>query len=199
VTIEVVLFDMGGVLVEIDWHNQVGKMLGEQIADHQIHDRWVALEAIHAFECGELDFDEFAQALKHEAKLTQGVEEIKSIFQALVVDEFAESVELIEGLKERYRIAVLSNTNSAHMPRVENFKFYDLIDDWFLSFEMGVMKPDAEIYQRVVEDLKVPAESILFFDDGLKNISQAKQLGLKAFQVQGVAEVKAILEQENLV
>ena len=69
----------------------------------------------------------------------------------------------------------------------------------FLSYEMGMVKPDAEIYTTMIANIGLPAEQILFIDDNQINVTGALQTGLTAKQARGFNEVKAVLESAGLL
>ncbi|TCS43806.1 HAD family hydrolase [Reinekea marinisedimentorum] len=193
-TIKHLVFDMGGVLVQIDWHNQVSKILGEDIPFEQIHARWANSKAATDFEEGNISFDEFAQQLIAENNLNTSEAEVKAAFRAILLDDFPGIVELLQQLKPNYTLSLLSNTNSFHWEILnQRNSFIPLLDNPFTSMDFGVMKPDPEIYRKLVSALNCEPQEILFFDDGVKNVTAARELGLNAEQVFGPDDIKAVL------
>ena len=62
-----------------------------------------------------------------------------------------------------------------------------------LSYRMGMVKPDPEIYQSMVETIGLPPERLLFFDDNQINIDAARRIGINAYRVRGVTETLSVL------
>lgn len=91
--------------------------------------------------------------------------------------------------REGYGLSILSNTNPFMMGWALSKDFdgngnslADYVDALYLSYQMKVMKPSAEIFHRVLEAEDVRPEELLFVDDSSHNISAAQQLGIATFQ-----------------
>ncbi len=197
--IQHLVFDMGGVLVEIDWHGKISQLLGKDIPFNEIHALWAASPAVNDFEHGRSDFDTFTQAFIAEQELQISDIEFQREFMAIVIGEFAGVSELLASLQPHYTLSLLSNTNTAHWQHiVEHTGFLSWIDNPFTSIEFGLMKPDPAIYHRLIKELKCRPENILFFDDGLANVLAARAEGLRAEQVFGPEDIKRVLKSYSL-
>lgn len=91
--------------------------------------------------------------------------------------------------REGYGLSILSNTNPFMMGWALSKDFdgngnslADYVDALYLSYQMKVMKPAAEIFHRVLEAEDVRPEELLFVDDSSHNISAAQELGIATFQ-----------------
>lgn len=91
--------------------------------------------------------------------------------------------------REGYGLSILSNTNPFMMGWALSQDFdgnghslADYVDALYLSYQMKVMKPSAEIFRRVLEAEGVRPEELLFVDDSSHNISAAQELGIATFQ-----------------
>lgn len=91
--------------------------------------------------------------------------------------------------REGYGLSILSNTNPFMMGWALSQDFdgnghslADYVDALYLSYQMKVMKPSAEIFHRVLEAESVRPEELLFIDDSSHNISAAQELGITTFQ-----------------
>lgn len=100
---------------------------------------------------------------------------------------------------KKYRLFLLSNTNEIHITHVqekmgERFdRFKKVFDAFYLSFEMGLRKPDADIFDFVLNGHNLNANETLFVDDTLENIVTAKKLGIKTWHLQvGSEDVVAL-------
>lgn len=193
------VFDMGGVLLNIHWHQQVSRILAKEVPFEQVHQLWADSKATHAFEVGQLDFEQFTTDFIGEFHLDLSRETFQEQFRAIVAEDFPGSVPLLEHLRPHYQLSLLSNTNPCHWAMVkERESFLPLIHNPFTSLDFGVMKPDPEIYNRLLKALNAKPEEVLFFDDGEKNVQAARALGIEAERVYNPEEIEAVLRQRGL-
>lgn len=94
-------------------------------------------------------------------------------------------VEFIKSIKNNCKIAILSNLMLIDKERIDKHMGLSDFDYVFLSFEMGLRKPNDEIYLKVQEALKVNPKNILLIDDTKENIETAKRLGWNTCQATG--------------
>lgn len=200
-TIKHLIFDMGGVLVRLQWHQQVTVLLGRDVPFEQIHALWGNARSTHAFETGQLDFDAFTEALIEEFQLKLDRDEVQSRFRAMLDDDFDDSVPLLTELKTdgRYSLSLLSNTNPCHLEMVKaRNTIWPLIERPFTSLDFGLMKPDPAIYQAVLTALNAQPEECWFFDDGIHNVEAARALGINAEQVFGPEDIRKVLQEQGV-
>jgi putative hydrolase of the HAD superfamily len=125
---------------------------------------------------------------------------------ALLLTEFwahvtinPEMVALIESLKDRYKIALLSNAMNPFLRQVmAKHDLERLFDVIVISAEVGLTKPDPAIYQRVLARLEVPAGESLFTDDNPPNVLAAQSVGMQAVLFTSVAQLKADLASRGI-
>lgn len=195
------IFDMGGVLIRLQWHQQVTVLLGRDVPFEQIHALWGNARSTHAFETGQLDFDAFTQALIDEFKLKLDAAEVQTRFRAMLDADFDDAVPLLRDLKAdgRYTLSLLSNTNPCHLAMVkERNTIWPLLDRPFTSLDFGLMKPDPAIYRAVLDALNAQPEECWFFDDGKHNVEAARALGIHAEQVFGPEDIRRVLKQQGV-
>ncbi len=101
---------------------------------------------------------------------------------------------MLSRIPSMYKKACLSNTNEILWPPVrDEYGLGGLLDAYYLSHEMGMLKPDKEAFEYVISDLDIAPERIAFFDDLELNVNSAKQSGLHAFVTRGIAELESEL------
>jgi HAD superfamily hydrolase (TIGR01509 family) len=108
----------------------------------------------------------------------------------LLLDFPPERIELLKRIKTRYRIFLLSNTNALHHAAFQK-KFFsltggyleDIFHKTYYSQTAKMRKPDAEIYQLVIDENKLIPSETLFIDDTASNFSGAEQTGLQTFHL----------------
>lgn len=201
-TIKHLIFDMGGVLVGLQWQQQVTLLLGRDVPFEQLHALWGSAHATHAFETGQLDFEAFTDALIKEFDLKLSREEVQHRFRAMLDDDFNDAVPLLKELKAdgRYSLNLLSNTNPCHLAMVKaRNTFWPLLDNHFTSLDFGLMKPDPAIYQAVLKALNAQPQECWFFDDGKHNVETASALGFNAAQAFGPGDIKNILLRHKII
>ncbi len=90
---------------------------------------------------------------------------------------------LVKRLKQNYRVVLLTNQNAlAQKLFSKRFGFGKLFDAQIVSGELGVKKPNREIFDYVEQKFDVKPDEIVFVDDAAENVESAKSFGLKAIQ-----------------
>ena len=106
----------------------------------------------------------------------------------------------LETVKQKHSIACLSNTNSAHWYAQKDADFLNAIfDNMFLSFQMGMVKPDDEIYQETVRRLDIQADRVLFLEDNRVNVEAAARCGINAELALGTKQVREVLTRYGCI
>ncbi len=187
-TTPVLLFDFGGVLVDLDQQRCIRAFdaLGFDIRPFLGTYRQAGI--FSKLERGEVTVEAFCDELRRLSEnpgLTDA--QIVGAWEKYLLDVPAERLEMLLKAKTHYNIYVLSNTNVVHWAMAQNGLFdykgkslEDFFNGVFLSCELGVEKPDAEIFRRVAEGIGCAPENILFFDDSEVNCEAARQSGLMA-------------------
>jgi putative hydrolase of the HAD superfamily len=192
----VLLFDLGGVLIENRAFEDLPKLLPGAVPSDVVFDRWLESPAVQRFERGEIEPDLFANAFLEEWNLPLTRSGFLDAFTNWVVGPFPGVVELLCELARNYTVAFLSNCNSLHWDRMT--PVLAVGDHAFSSHHWGVVKPDPAIFQRAIATLGRAPGDILFFDDSIKNIAAAKASGIKAFRTVGFGAVRAQLRELGL-
>ena len=190
-----IVSDMGGVLVDIEWAERIGKLFGRSIPMDELHALWVNTRSAVDFESGRTDFDHFAVAFIEEFGLDVSPETVQYEFVEIVRNPSRNCAQVLSALKQEYHLSLLSNTSPPHYDKLrDRFQFFTPFDNLFLSYKVGVMKPSSKIYEHVLSVLEVSPESIAFFDDSALNVEAARKLGIQAYQVHSPDEIMAIVE-----
>jgi len=198
--IDVILFDLGGVLIELAG---VEKMLewspGVANAD-ELWRRWLHSDAVRRFETGRIGRDDFATALIGEFGVPVGRDEFLAAFTWWPRNIYPGAFELLAQMRDRFRLASVSNTNEIHWDRFANTWSLDAaFHHNFPSHLVGKLKPDAEYFQHVLDAMGVPARRTLFIDDNAINVEAAARLGIVTRRVAGVAGARAAFDELGLL
>jgi FMN phosphatase YigB (HAD superfamily) len=195
--IKVVIFDLGRVLVDFDHRIAAQKVAAlTSRTPQQIFDLFFNSRLIQSFEEGNISPEDFFDRVSQMLGLKIGFEEFLPIWNQifLLSPENKAVYDLGKKLKSRYRLALLSNINILHFNYLKKeFPVFDIFHDIFLSCEMGCIKPDPEIYRKVIAALGVLPEEIFYTDDRQELIDQANALGMRGFVFRETAQLKADL------
>jgi 2-haloacid dehalogenase len=111
------------------------------------------------------------------------------------------TIEILKQLKQAgYPLYGLSNWSAETFPFArEKYDFFDLLDDFVLSGEVGHVKPDPEIFHIILKKIGKPAEVCLFIDDSLTNINQAQKMGFATIHFQSPEQLKIALRELQIL
>ncbi len=198
--IRVVLFDVGGVLVELGGVEAMLQWLGHRLTAEQLWQRWLRSPSVRAFETGRSDAMQFAIGLLEELQLTLDPQHFLNSFIGWPSGLYPGALELANRIPPQYRRALLSNSNSLHWPRVlDGMGLRCAFEHHYASHLIGKIKPDAEAFEHVLQSLGCRAGEVLFLDDNVLNVEAARQLGMRAEQVRGVLEAQHTLQQAGII
>lgn len=198
--IDYIVFDLGGVLVELTGVPTVLGWMNNRVKEDEMWRMWLLSPAIRNFESGKISKEEFASSIIQEFEFQVDEEKFIEEFILFPKGFYPGAEELLAALKDRFSLACLSNTNELHWNRlcVES-EVEKLFQYNFLSHKTGFMKPDKEAFLHVINELKTDPERILFFDDNQMNVDAALSFGIKAVRVKGFSELKRTLQEVGIV
>ncbi|QBC00635.1 glucose-1-phosphatase [Enterobacter cloacae] len=183
------IFDLGNVIVDIDFNRVLGAWSDfSRVPLATLKQSFVMSETFHQHERGEISDEEFAERFCHELDLPLSYEQFSHGWQAVFVAIRPEVTNIMHKLREQgHRVVVLSNTNRLHTTfwPEEYPEVKAAADKIYLSQEMGMRKPEARIYQAVLQAEGYTAGDAVFFDDNVDNIEGANQLGITSILVTG--------------
>ena len=199
--LRVVLFDLGGVLVEFSGGPAtLLRWLGGRLTPEQIWPYWLGSPVVREFERGDVAPDVFANRLIADLGLPVDRRQFLDEFSAWPRALYAGVEELIARIPASYARATLSNTNVLHWPRItDELKIGALFDRHFPSHLTGKLKPDREVFAHVAETLASEPSAILFLDDQPLNVEAARAAGLRAVQASGVTGAESVLVEAGVL
>lgn len=184
-----IVFDMGGVLIDLDRKACVEafRQLGFTDIDDYVGE-FVQSDIFLKLEEGRISEKEFYDAVRALADADVSDEAIRRAWLQFLLSIPDEKLQFILHLKRRYRVFLLSNTNPIHFPYIVETQFCrngntlsDFFDKCFLSYQLKMSKPHAEIFRYLLESENIMAEETLFIDDGRANIETADSLGFQTY------------------
>lgn len=210
-----VIFDLGGVLLNLDLQRcfdefktlgmDVDKVLKSSVSTYgtgaTMCDGMAAVGVMDLYQVGKISTPDFFCEIQKQCAPETTVEQVMSAWNSWILDIPQYKLDLIKDLKRRgYNVYMLSNTNDAHWKKIEKDNFPEPVsnyfDDIFLSQELGLAKPNEEIYHEVLRRIsegqgqEVKPEECLFFDDSCANCDMANSLGIKAIKYEIGSELK---------
>jgi putative hydrolase of the HAD superfamily len=179
-TIEAVVLDLGGVVLEIDGARTLSalelppleKGFGGKLASWPIYD---------AFERGTLATPDFVAAAKEWLGGQWDHATFLSAWNQMILGPLAGVEHLLAEAAQKTHLSALSNTNPLHVDHLKSgFPVMDIFHRVFTSCDLGRRKPEKEIYLEVAAALKKKPVEILFVDDLAANVEGARDAGLNA-------------------
>ena len=191
------LFDLGGVLVEVAIFEALRTMSGKALDDDEVRERWLRSAAVRSFELGRISPVAFASQFIAEWRVPLTPKAFLEDFGTWVKQPYAGAEALIASLRHEYHVSCLSNCNEVHWTTMAPLLTF--FDSAFSSHLLGEIKPDQAVFEKVMSELRVEPGQLWFFDDSLSNVQAAERLGIRAFQVRGVEGTKRVLRREGVL
>jgi len=201
------IFDLGGVILNIAPGKTVQKMKQLGIENFEkLYSQLKQNETFDLLEKGKISEDQFIEAILNGVNEPIEKEKIIDAWNELLLDFPQEHIELLDELNksERFRTFLLSNTNSIHK-KVYNQDLFnrfskrleDLFETAYFSHEIAMRKPDAEIFQYVLERENLEPSETLFIDDSPDNIAAASALGINTFHIKNGSSITDLFPKQS--
>lgn len=201
--IKAIIFDMGGVLVDLDIEDckrAFKEYLGYEKIDELIdpcHQKGIYGD----LEEGKLSGDEFRKLVLAESRPGSVAEDVDRAMWHILTGIEPYKAQLLKRLSESYDLYLLSNNNEVCLPRSRAMfaeagtPMETLFKKCFYSFEMKALKPSEAFYKAVVAEIGLPAEQMFFIDDSQKNVDGAIAAGLPAVYYQPGTDLEVLIEK----
>lgn len=191
-SIKHLIFDLGGVIVDLD----VMKTLTEMselfgVDQQQLTAQYLQAPFFKHYERGEINSEEFRIELCRLANKEVEKHRIDHAWNAMIGNTPMFRINWLKELRKSYKIHMLSNTNHLHIVDFhEKFqkdtgieKPHDIFDSIFYSYEIGHRKPEVKCYQYVLDSIDAKPDEVMFFDDNQENIKAAQSIGINSVLV----------------
>ena len=191
---QVLLFDVGGVLVQLSGVEKMLEWLGNRVSVDELWRMWLQSVPVRQFETGRIDARAFAAGVTSEFGLPVDPQQFLDEFIGWPSGLYPGTLQMLARIPRSYRRAILSNTNALHWPRVLNdMQLGAAFDSHFVSHITGRIKPDSDAFEHAVESLGCKPEQVLFLDDNMLNVRAAQSFGMHAIRVRGAMEAQHAL------
>jgi putative hydrolase of the HAD superfamily len=194
--VEALLFDLGGVLIELDWDAVFAHWAGCCGADPTVLRARFSFDAPYErHERGEITARDYFEALRGSLGIDLSNDDFRAGWERVFVGPVRPTVDLLARIDPRMPLYLFSNTNAAHHAAwahdyAEALRPFRQV---FVSHEMGLRKPDRAAFHHVAREIGVAPEQILFFDDTEANVEGARRAGLQAVHVRSPEDVARAL------
>ncbi len=188
-----IIFDLGGVLLNIDYHAAIRrfKALGMEHFD-ALYNQASQTDLFDRFDRGEVSPAGFRQALRDLSGLPLTDGDIDAAWNAMLLDFPASRLELLEKAGRHYRLFLLSNTNAIHYPVYLSYMrsrfgldgLGHVFEKEYLSYRIGMRKPEHRVYECILKENGLKAQQTLFIDDSIQHVEGARQAGLHAVHLE---------------
>jgi len=194
-----ILFDIGGVLVALDGVPSMAKLLGVEPQREALHAMWIASPSVVAHETGKIDAAAFAAGVVADLKLQVTADYFLQDFCNWPTGLLPGALQLLDEIPDSYQVAALSNSCAVHWDKIRAMGLVDRFDQTYLSHQIGCLKPATEAFLVALEGMGLSPSSVVFLDDGLRNIDAAAKLGMHAHVARGPEEARRVLAQYGVV
>ena len=193
---EAFLFDLGGVLLEIDFNRAIAAWSPySALPADVLRKRFRHDLQYERHERGEITATEYFAYLATTLQLTASFEQIEQGWNSIYIGEILQTRELVESMRRVLPCYAFTNTNASHMATWTK-RFPGVVgafDRIFASHELGLRKPERAAFERVCALTGTSAASILFFDDLAENVRAAEDAGFQGVLVKTPEDVAAAL------
>ena len=161
---------------------------------------YIAFTFFRRGESGKCSTEIFAAGIVKEFDMEITSEDFIGEFPLYAKDFFPGVTELLQELNPKYTLACLSNTNIIQWTGLcERISINKYFQHSFLSYEIGIMKPEREIYTHTIEKLGCSPNEIVFFDDSEANVQAAVKIGMNAHKVLDFNDLKDKMKTLHLL
>ena len=192
-SVKTLIFDLGGVILDLSVAHTLDSFADlSRMPKEKVHDLYFSAPGFLEYEKGTIDDRTFRDFVRHTYSISAADEEIDRAWNAMLRGIPALKLDLLTRLQNEFQVFLLSNTNAIHVQHINEVilpkgKETRPLDSYFhkayYSHRMGKRKPDAEIFEQVIEENHLVPEQTLFLDDYAVNIEGAKAVGIKTVHV----------------
>ncbi len=203
-----IIFDLGGVLINIDYQLTENAFMEAGIENFpELYSQLKQSDLFDKWEMGKLSREEFVIALQKISEIPITETQIVNAWNAMLLDFPVRRLQILQQLRLYYDLFLLSNTNEVHeegfnkilmeshgIPNIGVF-----FDKVYFSHRLGMRKPMREIFDRVLDDNNLKPEHTLFIDDSPQHIAAAKALGIQTIYLdKGMTIEKDVFKAKRL-
>jgi glucose-1-phosphatase len=199
-----IIFDFGGVIIDIDFWRSINAFIKLGCDNFEcIYSQASQTEIFDKIDKGTISADEFRNELIKFFPPETTAAMIDHAWNAILIGIPPHRIQLLENIRKNYRTFLMSNTNAIHYKEYikelkEKFEYNslnDLFEKVYLSFELGIRKPDKNFFKLILEENHLDASETLFIDDLELNLPPAQSLGINTIFLNPGMDVTSLFEK----
>lgn len=199
--VKAVVFDLGGVIVELDFSNFYNSIITQSPLNKPqtpiLLEFFRQSDIYHQGLMSDEEFYHLACDLLQVCEVEQ--QRFFNAFNSIISSYNPEIVDVVKKIRQNNRIKLLclSNVNASHWDylKSKNWDFLRYFDEFILSHEVHLTKPDKKIFEFTIEKAGCNPDEIVFIDDGINNIRAAGELGIIAIKFSNEEDLIKELEK----
>ncbi len=189
-TIKNIIFDLGGVILDINYQATIDAFVKMGIKDFSnLYSQKEQKQIFDDFEIGKITSNQFISSIQSLSQNSISKDKIITAWNAMLLEINTEKLDYLLSLKERFRIFLLSNTNEIHISKFEAGlvkknelkKFYNCFEKVHYSSRLSLRKPNLDCFKKVLNINKLNASETIFIDDSKQHIEGALKCGIKGY------------------
>lgn len=202
-----IIFDLGGVIIDIDYHKTSEAFLKLGASNFDASFTQSEQDALFdQYEIGKISSEIFRTSLQKKLSINVNDQEFDNAWNAMLLDIPQQRLNYIKSLKSHYKLFLFSNTNDIHLTEVFNIcqkqngfnSFEGYFDKEYYSNIYGKRKPNSSAFSSILTENQLNASETLFVDDSIQHILGAKQAGLHTMHIskdKSIFDVSTFIEK----
>lgn len=203
-----IIFDLGGVIINLD----IPKTISEfnklsTIPFESIYTQLQQSPIFDLFDKGQIHEGDFFKELQKNLREEVTEKQMIDAWNSMLLDFPLHRLQMLEVLKTKYRVFLLSNTNETHVTQLEADLFkqhgYKNLESFFeqvyYSCRIGMRKPDAEIFEFVLNQNMLKSNETVFIDDSPQHVKGALDLGIQSYLLPKHKDVNDLITELDLL
>ena len=197
---KLIIFDLGNVLIPLRSERLIEALRRDaRRPSEELATLLHASELVDPLERGQITLEEFFRQLKTRLDLAWEFEQFLPLWNE-ILSENAEAGELLQCLQGRYQLAAVTNIDVVHEAYIlKTWPAFRQIHHWVASCQVGLRKPQPEIYRLALERAGVAASSAVYLDDRADFVDAAERLGIRSVRVTHPSRVREHLRELGIV
>ena len=196
-----IIFDLGGVVLDLDVNLTIQAFVAMGFTREELSGNENIRKIFWNLEIGKISPDNFIQEVRQNLRKFVPEEKISKAWNAMILGFKPEKIKTLRILHTDYRTFLLSNTNIFHeklyskmLLRKYDLTMDDLFEKVYYSHELGMGKPDPEIFRYILKDSDLEPRETLFVDDSVENIQSARILGIQCLHFQSNGDLGELIK-----
>ena len=186
--VKAIIFDLGKVVIELHYE-RAANLFSEISGSEKLADFLISSDTLREFEVGKISENTFRMRICDELGIVLSDNEFDAKWNSMLGEISKKRIEKLLELKKHFKTLILSNTNSIHvrsfnalLRKTNGYEgVHELVQKAYYSHEVGMRKPNTNIYEFVLKAQGLQPKEVLFIDDREDNVEAAQELGIKVF------------------